>query len=246
MPPLGPIPREESGRGYVGRREGFEHEWNGAEFERERGNYDQRRAEFERGGVYYDPMGAEFEKRRWKFDERLGFLWALAASTDLREIDPPLELRIDCILVPVAERQVEVLEGEIGQMKSEISDLQTQVSNLKKDISVIHDKFDSKFSILEEMLKKVLEGQTNKISSEVREVTDSQGSGKNPKPIKQREGQEMEISNGTEKMPPLGPIPRERSCRGYVERREGVGHEWRGVEFERRGAEFERRGLDYD
>ncbi|KAL0927187.1 hypothetical protein M5K25_001350 [Dendrobium thyrsiflorum] len=44
----------------------------------------------------------------------------------------------------------------------------------------------------------------------------------------------------------LGPILREEAGRGNVERREGVGHEWRGVEFKRRGAESKRRGLDYD
>ncbi|KAH0455905.1 hypothetical protein IEQ34_015937 [Dendrobium chrysotoxum] len=78
----------------------------------------------------------------------------------------------------------EHLEVEIGQMKFEISDLQTQVSDLKKDVSTIHDKFDSKIFILEEMLKKVLEGQTKISPSEVREGADSHGSGKNPKPIR--------------------------------------------------------------
>ncbi|KAL0906979.1 hypothetical protein M5K25_025514 [Dendrobium thyrsiflorum] len=64
-------------------------------------------------------------------------------------------------------------EGEIRQMKSEILDLQTQVSDLKKDISVIHDKIDSNFFILEEMLKKMLEGQTKILALEVKEGTDS-------------------------------------------------------------------------
>ncbi|KAL0925631.1 hypothetical protein M5K25_003996 [Dendrobium thyrsiflorum] len=167
---------------------------------------------------------------------------------EANSIHPTTLIHHNAILgkVPMAGRKLEVLEVEIGQMKSEISDLQTQVLDLKKDISVIHDKFDSKIFILEEMLKKVLEGQTNKMPSKVREVTDSQGSGKNLKPIRRREGQEVRISEGTKKMPPLGPIPREESGRGYVDKREGVGHEWRGVEFERRGDEFEMRGLDYD
>ncbi|KAL0921922.1 hypothetical protein M5K25_005871 [Dendrobium thyrsiflorum] len=82
------------------------------------------------------------------------------------------------------------IRREIGQMKYEISDLQTQVSYLKKDISVIHDKIDSNFSIMEEMLKKMLEGQTKISPSEVREGADSLESGENPKPIRQREDQE--------------------------------------------------------
>ncbi|KAL0913469.1 hypothetical protein M5K25_016932 [Dendrobium thyrsiflorum] len=96
--------------------------------------------------------------------------------------------------VSMAGRKIEVLKGEIRQMKFKISDLQTQVSNLKKDISAINEKFDSKFSILEEMLKKVLEGQIKKMSSEVREVTDSQRSGENPKLSRRREDQEGLIS----------------------------------------------------
>ncbi|KAL0906843.1 hypothetical protein M5K25_025369 [Dendrobium thyrsiflorum] len=97
-----------------------------------------------------------------------------------------------------------------------------------------------------ELLKKVLESQTKKMLSEVREVIDSQGSGENPKPIRRREDQKVKILEGTEKMLPLEPIPREESGRGYVERHDGVGQEWRGVEFERRATEFKRIGLDYD
>ncbi|KAL0916564.1 hypothetical protein M5K25_014087 [Dendrobium thyrsiflorum] len=83
------------------------------------------------------------------------------------------------------------------------------------------------------MLKKVLEGQTKISPSEVKEGADSQGSGENPKPIKRREDQEGEILEGTEKMPPLGPIPSKESGRGYVGRRERGGHEWKGIEFKR-------------
>ncbi|KAL0918468.1 hypothetical protein M5K25_010477 [Dendrobium thyrsiflorum] len=113
------------------------------------------------------------------------------------------------------------------------------ITELRKDISVIHDKINSNFFILE--MLKVLEGQTKKISSEVREVTDNQESGENPKPIRRKEDQKVKISEGIEKMNPLGPIPREESDRGYVERCEGVGKECRGVEFEKRVAEFEMR-----
>ncbi|KAL0903689.1 hypothetical protein M5K25_028088 [Dendrobium thyrsiflorum] len=67
------------------------------------------------------------------------------------------------------------------------------------------------------------------------------------------EDQEIEISEGTEKWPLIGPIPKEEFDRGYVRRHEGVGQEWKGAEFERkRGnfdqgrAEFERGGIYYD
>ncbi|KAL0925815.1 hypothetical protein M5K25_004185 [Dendrobium thyrsiflorum] len=114
---------------------------------------------------------------------------------------------------------VERLEGEIGQMKYEISDLQTQVSDLKKKISVIHDKIDSNFSILGELLKKLLEGQSKTASSEVREASDNPGSGENSKPIRQREDQEVKTRKREERIPSLEPISREEPGRGYGERR---------------------------
>ncbi|KAL0910536.1 hypothetical protein M5K25_021529 [Dendrobium thyrsiflorum] len=55
----------------------------------------------------------------------------------------------------------EVLEWETRQSKYEISDFQTQ-------ISAVHEKIDEKFAIMEEMMKKSLEGQTKKASSEVK------------------------------------------------------------------------------
>ncbi|KAL0917947.1 hypothetical protein M5K25_013056 [Dendrobium thyrsiflorum] len=140
----------------------------------------------------------------------------------------------------MAGRIVEALEVEIGQMKSKISDLQTQISYYKSQIAAVHEKIDGEFSIMEEMLKKLFEGQTKILPSKVREAADSQGSGENPKPIRRREDQEVEILEGAEKMPHLEPIPREESGREYVERREGLGHERRDVEFERRGPELER------
>ncbi|KAL0918955.1 hypothetical protein M5K25_011006 [Dendrobium thyrsiflorum] len=116
----------------------------------------------------------------------------------------------------MAGRKVEVLEGEIGQMKSEISYLQTQVSNLKKDMPFIHDKIDSNFSIPEEMLKKVVKGQTKISPSERREGADSQGSGEDPKPIRRREKSRCGY---------FGPIPKEKSGSGYGKRQEEVEQE---------------------
>ncbi|KAI0508127.1 hypothetical protein KFK09_014261 [Dendrobium nobile] len=113
-------------------------------------------------------------------------------------------------------------------------------------LAVIHDKFNSKFFILEEMLKKELEGQTRKMSSEMREVTDSQGWWENPKPIRRKEAQEIEISKGIEKMPPLGLIPKEESGRGYVGRCEGIGHEWKGAELERERGNFDQRRAELE
>ncbi|KAL0920918.1 hypothetical protein M5K25_007937 [Dendrobium thyrsiflorum] len=121
-----------------------------------------------------------------------------------------------------AGRKVEVLEWEIGQTKSEISDL-------KKDISAIHDKFDSKFFIMKEMLKNVLESQTQKMPSEVREVTNNQGSGESPKPIRQREDQEVETQKEKERMPPLELVPMGEPGRGYGEKHEELEHEQMGA-----------------
>ncbi|PKU71461.1 putative aarF domain-containing protein kinase [Dendrobium catenatum] len=114
----------------------------------------------------------------------------------------------------------EHLEVEIGQLKSKISDLQTQVSDLKKDVAAIHDKFNSKFSILEKMLKKVLEEQTKILPSEVSEGDDNHEDRKNPKTIRQMGDQLVETRKGEEKIPLLEPISREELGRGYEERHE--------------------------
>ncbi|KAL0927946.1 hypothetical protein M5K25_002173 [Dendrobium thyrsiflorum] len=96
------------------------------------------------------------------------------------------------------------------------------------------------------MLKKMLEDQTKILPLELRECVDSQESRENPNPIRQREDREVEILEGTEKIPPLGPIPREESGRGYGERREDVGKERRGADLDRKGAGFEREMDNYD
>ncbi|KAL0917295.1 hypothetical protein M5K25_012348 [Dendrobium thyrsiflorum] len=118
--------------------------------------------------------------------------------------------------------------------------------DFKSQISTVHEKIDEKFSILEEMLKKLLKSQPKTVSSETREATDNQGCGENPNPIRRREDEEVEILEGEERIPPLEPNPREEPGRGYGERHEKVGHERRGVEFERGGAVFERGGTNYD
>ncbi|KAL0908267.1 hypothetical protein M5K25_022754 [Dendrobium thyrsiflorum] len=71
------------------------------------------------------------------------------------------------------------------------------------------------------------------------------GKWKNPKPIRLKKDQEVEILEGIEKMPPPGPIPREELGRGYGERREEVGKERRGVDLERRRAGSEREKDNY-
>ncbi|PKU77757.1 hypothetical protein MA16_Dca005589 [Dendrobium catenatum] len=143
------------------------------------------------------------------------------------------------------ERKVEVLVGEIRQTKFEISDLQFQVLYLKKNISVTHYKFNSKFSILDEILKKVLEGQNKKMLSEVREVTDSWGSGENSKPIRRKKALEMEISEGIEKMPPLGLILREELDRGYVGMHEGLDIIGRLLNLKGKGEILTKGGLNW-
>ncbi|KAL0919132.1 hypothetical protein M5K25_011207 [Dendrobium thyrsiflorum] len=93
------------------------------------------------------------------------------------------------------------------------------------------------------MMMKLLKGQTKTTSLEAREVTDIQGSGENPNPIKE---QKVEILEEEERRPPLEPIPREETVRRYGPpgRRYGKRHE--RVGHERRDAEFEKRLEDYD
>ncbi|KAL0909469.1 hypothetical protein M5K25_020342 [Dendrobium thyrsiflorum] len=190
---------------------------------------------------------SETEKAKYKqlienTDQSSRSIWERLMNNRGGEVPPPT-CRSNCpvqksILGSLAKirglmvgRKIKVLEGEIGQMKSEISDLQTQVSDLKRDISVIHDKIDSKFSIMEEMLKKA------RTAREVEKILSQSD---------EREDQEVEILEGIEKMPPLGPIPREESGRGYGERREEVGKEQRGADLERRWEGFEREVGNYD
>ncbi|KAL0908707.1 hypothetical protein M5K25_023213 [Dendrobium thyrsiflorum] len=81
--------------------------------------------------------------------------------------------------------------------------------DFKSQISVVHEKIDGNLSILEEMLKKLLEGQPKTVSSEAREATCNQESGENPNPKRRREDQEMKILEGEMRMPYLEPILRE-------------------------------------
>ncbi|PKU85946.1 hypothetical protein MA16_Dca001777 [Dendrobium catenatum] len=86
----------------------------------------------------------------------------------------------------MAGKKVKVLEGEIRQLKSKISYFQTQ-------ISIVHEKIDGKFAIMEEMMKKLLESQTKTTSSEAREAASSQGSEENSNLIRRGKEQEVDI-----------------------------------------------------
>ncbi|KAL0925049.1 hypothetical protein M5K25_003356 [Dendrobium thyrsiflorum] len=138
-----------------------------------------------------------------------------------------------------------IVGREIEQLKIEISDLHTQLSDVKSQISAIHKKMDVNFSSFEEMMKKLLEGQSKTTSSEAREASSNLGSGENSNLIRQREDQ-VETQKGKEKMPPLEPIPMGEPSRGYGEKHEEVEQERKCDDLERRGAEFERERGNYD
>ncbi|KAL0926228.1 hypothetical protein M5K25_002440 [Dendrobium thyrsiflorum] len=88
---------------------------------------------------------------------------------------------------------------------------------------------DVRFTIMEDMLKKLLEAKPNTATSEAKETTDGHGRGGNPSPFRGRKNQEVEILEGGDGMPPLEPLSREEISIGY----------------EQKGADFARRGEDY-
>ncbi|KAL0907918.1 hypothetical protein M5K25_022373 [Dendrobium thyrsiflorum] len=56
----------------------------------------------------------------------------------------------------------------------------------------------------------------------------------------------MEILEGEERMPLLKSIPREKTGRGYGEKREGIGYERRVAEFEQREVDYDQRGAKFE
>ncbi|KAL0907289.1 hypothetical protein M5K25_021689 [Dendrobium thyrsiflorum] len=68
----------------------------------------------------------------------------------------------------MARRKVEVLEWEIRQLKS---DCVEKILDFKKLFSAIPEKIDEKITIMEEMIRKMLEFQTKMASPEAREAT---------------------------------------------------------------------------
>ncbi|KAL0921105.1 hypothetical protein M5K25_008140 [Dendrobium thyrsiflorum] len=95
---------------------------------------------------------------------------------------------------------------------------------------------DGRFTIMEDMLKKLLEVKPNSMTSEAKETTGSHERGGNHKISREGENPEVEILEGDE-MPPLEPLSRKEIS---------IMYEWRGVEFVRRGEDFDRRGADFE
>ncbi|PKU62248.1 hypothetical protein MA16_Dca028605 [Dendrobium catenatum] len=107
----------------------------------------------------------------------------------------------------MAGRKIEVLEGEIGQLKT---DLEERTVEFQNQFASIHEKMDGRFTSLEEMMKKMLEGKPNPTTTKAREATGDNGRNGNPNPLRGRETTEVEILDGNDGMPPLEPLSRRR------------------------------------
>ncbi|KAL0922305.1 hypothetical protein M5K25_006279 [Dendrobium thyrsiflorum] len=67
----------------------------------------------------------------------------------------------------MAGRKVEVLEGELGQLKA---DFEEKIADFQNQIVSINEKIEGRFTVLEEMLKKLLEAKSNPATSEAKET----------------------------------------------------------------------------
>ncbi|PKU59149.1 hypothetical protein MA16_Dca028501 [Dendrobium catenatum] len=87
----------------------------------------------------------------------------------------------------MAGRKAKMLEGEIKQMKSDF----VKISGFEKLFSSIREKIDEKLTIMEEMIKKLLEGQTKPATSKGRASLNRQENERNPDIGIMRKNQEM-------------------------------------------------------
>ncbi|PKU76998.1 hypothetical protein MA16_Dca001604 [Dendrobium catenatum] len=154
----------------------------------------------------------------------------------------------------MAGKKVDVLESEVGQLKT---DLEERFFDFQNQITTNNERLEEKFTVMEEMMKKLLEMKTNPTTSEARETTGDHGVGGNPNPRGGRRNQDVEILEGDDDMPPLEPLSREEMSMGNQRRgadfqRQGVDFEGRRGEYERsadfgnRGEEYQRRGADFE
>ncbi|PKU85624.1 hypothetical protein MA16_Dca003365 [Dendrobium catenatum] len=56
----------------------------------------------------------------------------------------------------MAGRKIKVLEGEIGELKT---DFEERTVDFQNQFASIHEKMDGRFTALEDMMKKMLEGK---------------------------------------------------------------------------------------
>ncbi|KAL0904587.1 hypothetical protein M5K25_026714 [Dendrobium thyrsiflorum] len=96
---------------------------------------------------------------------------------------------------------ISTLDGEKGKGD------EGHISGFEKQFSAIHEKINKKFAIMEEIIKKLLEGQTKLTTSKVRASLTGQENGRNPNIGLMRVNQEVEILREVE-MPSLEPLPR--------------------------------------
>ncbi|KAL0906834.1 hypothetical protein M5K25_025360 [Dendrobium thyrsiflorum] len=139
------------------------------------------------------------------------------------------------------KRKVKVLEGELDQLKS---DFEENISDFQNQFVSVHKKMNVKFTVVEDMPKKLLEAKPNTATSKAKEANIGQGRGRKPNPFRGGENQEVKILEGGDGMPPLEPISREKRSIGYE--RSGVDFVRRGENYECRGADFERRRGDFE
>ncbi|KAL0928778.1 hypothetical protein M5K25_000700 [Dendrobium thyrsiflorum] len=109
----------------------------------------------------------------------------------------------------MAGRKIEILEREIRQLKFKSLDFQTQ-------ISVVHKKIDGKFAIINEMMQKLLQGQTKPTILEAGVSLTEQGNWGNPNVGTTRENWEVKILGEEEEMPPLESLPRSGKGEGML------------------------------